>query len=91
MNLESLQLLPCFDASFNNLPGRGSQGGYIVFLFEKFENSAPIAWNSTRLKCKTRSTLAAETIALTDGCDTALFIANLWQKCAAETKYPFMG
>ena len=46
MNLESLQLLLYSDASFNNLPDRGSQGRYIVFLCNKFSNSAPIAWNS---------------------------------------------
>ena len=77
MNLESLQLLLKSHASFNNLPDGGSQGGYIVFLCNKFSNSAPIAWNSTRLKRVTRSTIPAETLALTDGCDTAFFIANL--------------
>ena len=77
MNLQSLQLLLCSDASFNNLPDGGSQEGYIVFLCDKFSNSAPIAWNLTRLKHATRSTLAAETLALTDRCDTAFFIANL--------------
>ena len=76
-NLESLQLLLYSDASFNNLPDRGSHGGYIVFLCDKFSNSAPIAWNLTRLKHVTRSTVAAETLALTDRCDAAFFIANL--------------
>ena len=49
MNLESLQLLLYSDASFYNLPDGGTQGGYIV-LCNKFSNSAPITWNSTRLK-----------------------------------------
>ena len=31
----------------------------------------------TRFKRVTRSTLAAKTLALTDGCDTAFFIINL--------------
>ena len=77
MNLESLQLLLYSDASFNNLPDKDSQGGYPVFLCDKFSNSAPIAWNSTRLKRATISTLAAETLALTDRCNTAFFIENL--------------
>ena len=76
MNLEFLQLLLYSDASFNNLPDAGSQAGYKVFLCNKFSNSAPIACNSTRLKHVTRSTLAAETLALMDRCDTA-DIANL--------------
>ena len=73
MNLEYPQLLLYSYTSFNNLPGGGSQGGsqrYIVSLSNKFSNSAPIAWNSARLKRATRLTLAAETVALMDRCDT---------------------
>ena len=77
LDLESLHLKLYSYASFNNLPDGGSQGGYIIFLCDKFSKSVPLAWNSTRLKCVTRSTLAAETLALTDGCDTTFFIANL--------------
>ena len=77
MNLESLQLSLYSDTSFNNLPYRGSQGRYIEFLCDKFSNSAPIAWNSARFKRVTRSTLATEALALTDGCDTPFSIANL--------------
>ena len=77
MNLESLQLLLYSDVNFNNLPEGASQGGYIVFLCNKFSSSAPIAWNSTRLKRVTRSTFALETSALMDKCDTAPFITNL--------------
>ena len=77
MNLESLQLLLYSAASFNNLPDGGSQGGYIVFLCNKFSNLAPIAWNLTRLKHVTRSTLTAETLALMDRWVTAFFLANL--------------
>ena len=57
MNLEYPQLLLYSYTCFNNLPGGGSQGGYIVSLCDKFSNSAPIAWNSARLKRVTRSTL----------------------------------
>ena len=77
MSLESLQLLLYSDTSFNNLPDGGSQGGYIVFLCDKLSNSIPIAWSLTRFKHVTRSTLAAKTLALTDGCDTAFLITNL--------------
>ena len=77
MNLESLQLLLYSDTSFNILPDGGSQGGYIVFLRDKLSNSVPIAWSLTRFKRVTRSTLAAKTLAPTDGCDTAFLITNL--------------
>ena len=64
------------DANFNNLQNGESQGGFPVFLSDKFNNIAPIAWSSTNLKCVARSTLAAETLTLSDGCDM-LFIASL--------------
>ena len=77
LDLESIQIHLYSDASFNNLPDGGSQGGYIIFLCDKYRNSVPITWSSTRLKRVTRSTLAAETLALTDGCDAAFYIVNL--------------
>ena len=77
LDLEFLHLKLYSDASFNNLPDGGSQGGYIIFLCDRFSKSVPLAWNSARLKRVKRSTLAAETLALTDGCDTTFFIANL--------------
>ena len=48
-----------------------------MFLCDQHQNSVPVAWNSTRIKRMTRSTIAAETLALMDGCDTVFFIANL--------------
>ena len=36
-----------------------------------------LSWNSSRIKRVVRSTLAAETIALMDGCDAAFLVANL--------------
>ena len=37
----------------------------------------PISWASNRIKRVVRSTLAAETLALNDGCDTAFFVSKL--------------
>lgn len=84
LHIESLYIKIFADASFNNLPNGGSQGGFIVLLSDKFNNIAPIAWSSIKLKRVARSTLAAETLALTDGCDTSFFIASL----AKEIIYP---
>ena len=58
------------DASFNNLPKNGSQGGHVVFLGDG-NRSCPIAWNSSRIQRVVRSTLAAETLALADGYSSA--------------------
>ena len=56
-------------SSFNNLPGGGIQGGYIVFIHKEEKNSVPIAWSSTGIKRVARSTLATGALALTDACD----------------------
>ena len=64
------------DASYNNLPDGGSQGSYIVFLSDGI-NSAPIRWHSGRIKKSVRSTLAAETVALADGCDATYNTLNI--------------
>ena len=75
--MESLNIKLYSDASFNNLPNGGSQGGFIILLSDKYNNVAPIAWSSTKLKRVARSTIAAETLALSDGCDTSYFVASL--------------
>ena len=75
-DLNTLKLVTYTDASYNNLPDGGSQGGYIVFLSDGI-NSAPIRWHSGRIKRSVRSTLAAETVALADGCDATYNTLNL--------------
>ena len=65
------------DASFNNLPKGGSQGGQIIFLSDFNQNCSPIAWNSSRIKRVVRSTLAAETLSLADGYGTASYLQHL--------------
>ena len=55
----------------------GSQGGYIVFMYDKNNKSAPIAWNSSKLNIVSCSAVAAETLAFSDGCDAAFFIQSL--------------
>ena len=77
LDLDSLEMYLYSDISFNNLPDGGSHGGYIVFICDKNNKSAPIAWNSSKLNIVSHSTLAAETLAFSDGCDTAFFIQIL--------------
>ena len=50
LHFESSYIKLFSDASFNNLQNGGSQGGFLVFLRDKFNNLAPIAWSSTKLK-----------------------------------------
>ena len=50
LHIESIYMELFSDASLNNLHNGGSQGGFLVFLSDKFNNVAPIAWSSTKLK-----------------------------------------
>ena len=76
MNLKSLYIKLFTDASFNNLPNGGSQAGQIIFLSDN-QKSCPLFWNSSRIKRVARSTITSETLSLSDGCDTAMFIKAL--------------
>ena len=77
MDASSIEISSYSDASFNNLPNGGSQGGHIVFLNDRHGNSCPISWNSGRIKRVVRSTLAAETLALADSISTANYVHQL--------------
>ena len=70
-NIKDCELVVYADASFKNLPGGGSQGGYIVFMQNHSGNHAPLAWQSRKLKRVVKSTLGAETLALMDGVECA--------------------
>mgnify|MGYP001796156622 CR=1 FL=1 len=76
-NQDTLRLQLFTDASFNNLPNGGSQAGQIIFLTDSENNASPIYWNSSKIKRVARSTLAAETLSLSDGCDVVQFSNRL--------------
>ena len=65
---------------------RGSQGGYIIFLNNKYNSLVPLSWNSTRLWHVAHSTLAAETLAMSDTCDSAIFLSNLTEELTKSSK-----
>ena len=73
LNLSSIKLISYSDASFNNLPKAGSQGGYIVFLADDENNCCPIEWKSNKIKRVVRSALAAESLACADCVDTVVY------------------
>ena len=55
--------LECYsDASFGNLPGGGSQGGFVIFLVDSNGIKCPLTWQSKKVRRVVKSTLAAETI-----------------------------
>ena len=79
VNLENIALcsIICFsDASFANLKGSSSQGGYIIFLYRNEKSFSPIAWKSCKLKRVVKSTLAAETLALEQALETCFMMKS---------------
>ena len=71
LDLSNMKLAVYYDASFENLKDGGSQGGFIIFLYNGLQNCCPIAWSSKHIKCVVCSTLAAETLAGVESLDTA--------------------
>lgn len=75
-----LKLVVFTDAAFANLSDGGSQGAHLVFLVGKNGKCNLLSWKSKRIRRVVRSTLAAETLAMSDGLDTAFFLATLWNE-----------
>ena len=76
MNLSKIKVIAFADASFDNLPNGGSQGGNVIFLTDG-KSAAPIQWSSNKIKRVVRSTIAAEALALSDACDSAQYLTSL--------------
>ena len=65
------------DASYGNLQGGGSQGGYVVSLVDSSDRKCLLSWQSRKVKRVVTSTLAAETLALLDSAEREIYLANL--------------
>ena len=46
----TIKLVLYTDASFNNLPDGGSQGGRIIFLTSFHSKYCPLIWNTSKVK-----------------------------------------
>ena len=62
------------DASHANLKGGSSQGGYVIFLNGENNHVAPISWRSHKINRVVHSTLAVETLALTETDEQCFYI-----------------
>ena len=80
LNVSNLSVKVFADASWNNLFDGGSQGGQIVFISDNRNIVSPILWNSNRVRHVARSTMAAESLSVLDGCDSAKFISRLLEE-----------
>ena len=76
LDLRNMKLAVYYDASFANPKDGGSQGGFIIFLYDGLQNCCPIAWSSKRIKRVVCSTLATETLAGVESFDTAFLLSS---------------
>jgi hypothetical protein len=70
----TLHLLVYSDASFANRPDRSSQLGYLILLADASGNCAFIQWSSHKARRVTRSSMASEVLAFTDGLDAGYIL-----------------
>ena len=62
------------DASQANIDSVSSVGGHIFLTAGCKKRSAPIAWSSSKIKHVVRSTLAAETLSLSEALNHAIYL-----------------
>lgn len=80
-HIDGITKLVCFtDAAFGNLPDGGSQGSYLLFLVGENGDCNLLSWQSKRLKRVARSSLAAESLAMSDCVDAAVYIATMYKE-----------
>ena len=76
--IKDTSLFAYCDSSFANLSDNcGSQGGFIIFLVGKDGSAAPLIWTSHKLKRVVKSPKAAETLALQDAAEYAIFLKSV--------------
>jgi hypothetical protein len=75
-----LQLVIFCDAPLGNLTDGGSQGGYFIALFGSNGSFSLLTWQSKRIRRVVSSTIATETLAMTDAIDTGMYLASLFME-----------
>ena len=76
LDLNNITIRCYADASYGNLDDGGSQGGYYMELVSG-SKSSPLEWHSKRLRRTPKSTLAAETIAMVEGMESAVLLSKV--------------
>ena len=81
LDLSSCSIIVFCDASFANLPDKGSQGAHIIFLVDNSGRYCVLNWQSRRIRRVVNSTIAAECLAALDAAETSVLI------CATLKEY----
>ena len=84
-DINNLRVAAYADASLGNLPDGSSQGGYVVFLVDCDGKAALIDWKSHKIRRVVRSTLAAETLAMSDAVDAAMLVVSTWEELTGKS------
>ena len=89
-NLRSCVIEAYSDASFANLNDGSSQGGILIFLSDQQGARCPIYWESRKIRRVVKSTLAAETLALSDAAETAIYIKHIINEMVNDVTLPIV-
>ena len=98
---ESYIMFPCIDnpwliyvftdASLANLPdGVSSSLGIVIFITDG-NRACPLSWHANKIKRVVRSTLAAETLALLEGLEEAMYLKTMIKKIDTSQVIPIVG
>ena len=74
LDRDSLKLIVFTDSSFANNKDYTSQIGYVIVLADKNDNANILHWSSTKCRRITRSVLASELYAMSNGYDMAISV-----------------
>ena len=86
--LSELTLKVYCDASFAGHNSGSSHGGYIIYLAGHNDSYVPISWQSRRIKRVVKSTLAAETLAMVDAMEAAVYYRRLLLEMLQQEDIP---
>ena len=89
-DLESCYIEAYSDASFANLHNGASQGGTLMLLSNQLGDRCPIYWESKKIRRVVRSTLAAETLALSDAAETAIYVRQIISELVSGIHLPII-
>ena len=86
LELSSCRIITFCDASYANLPDRGSQGSYVILLCDRNGIVCVLDWQSRRIRRVVNSTLAAECLAATEAAKSSLSIQFFMTKALGSER-----
>ena len=80
-----LKIISYSDGSLRNLcNGVSSGSGWVIFLVDEFNHANVVSWHSNKLKKVVDSTLAAESLSLSEAIKEALYIQHILSELIGE-------